>query len=248
MRWWGLLIIGIASYLVFLIAGLPAHYTLSGLALAGVPVTAASTSGTLWSGKAEGLRYNKMDFTAVNWQFKPLSLLQGELKYSLGLQNPGQELKGYAALSLLGSYVLTEYKGLLNAQHLPELIGQPYIKTSGDLDVDIETLEIAQARVVSAKGTIRWLNAGIQSPVSAQLGGLEFDLKGDKAALVTDIRDINGPLKIQGALNLKPDGQYRLSGKVKPTASADPALARALRNFGRAAADGNILIEYTGQL
>jgi len=62
------------------------------------------------------------------------------------------------------------------------------------------------------------------------------------------VKDLGGPIKVDGEINLTADNQYRVVGKVKPTDSTDSGLANTLRSIGRPAADGTIQINYSGQL
>jgi len=248
MRWWMLVTIGFVGYLLFVVANLPAQQALHWLGDTTLPVTASGVSGTIWSGKARQSRYLQFDLGAVSWQFNPLSLLQGKFQYQLEFRKPGEQLTGRAAIKLGGRYQLMGINGLVGVEQISRLIGQPYIEAVGKLEINLQRLEFTKGQLYETEGIVRWLDAGIRNPIKAQLGSLQFTLSGNETGLQTMVKDLGGPIKVDGEINLTADNQYRVVGKVKPTDSTDSGLANTLRSIGRPAADGTIQINYSGQL
>ncbi|RDH88178.1 MAG: general secretion pathway protein GspN [endosymbiont of Escarpia spicata] len=241
-------ILGIGCFVVFLIAATPARHVLGWLGETIAPLTLADSSGTIWSGSATETHYNGVNLGTTAWRFQPLDLLTRKLRYRLSLRGPGQQLDGYAGVNIDGSYQAEHLKGIVKARIIPGLLNQPIIGAIGDLDIDISSIQFAASNLTEAAGKIRWQGAGITSPVAVDLGGMQFDIKGDENGLRSSIQDIGGGLSIKGELNLAPTGTYRISGRILPKASADPALVNTLKTIGKSGTGGSIQLNFSGQL
>lgn len=249
MRWWHLGLIGLAGYLFFLIANLPAGYAIDWLESGNPAISIRGSAGTVWKGKAGEAIYNTTPLGSVKWRFTPLGLLRGQLKYRLELNDSEQNLTGFAAVNIItGQYLLSELQGRISAEIISSLVGQSTVQTRGDVDVDIEKLGVSQQKITSALGNIRWLDAAVQSPINVELGSLQFNLTSDASSVRTRVKDLAGPLKVDGEIVLSPDMTYRIQGKIKPASTSDTGLANMLRSIGRPGAEGSTLIDYSGQL
>ncbi|MEN8178068.1 MAG: type II secretion system protein N [Pseudomonadota bacterium] len=249
MRWWLYLLAGGISYLLFALAYLPAKHALYWLTPEDFPVVADDAQGTLWKGSATQTFYRDIELGSSAWAFRPLSLLIGQINYQIDLSDNKQKISGDAARNFItGEYVVSALKGSIEATNIPSLIGQPFVHLDGHLDIDIKRIKVLNQQVTAASGRLRWDDAIIQKPVRTKLGSLQFDLSGDETMLKTHIKDIAGPLKVDGVVELLPDGNYRINGKVKQTDSSDQGLVSLLQNIGRPLADGSTQIEYSGQL
>ncbi|MDJ0807230.1 MAG: type II secretion system protein N [Gammaproteobacteria bacterium] len=249
MRWWIYLVTGAISYLVFMLAYLPARHALFWLIPDDLPVAVDDARGTLWKGSANQVFYRDIAVGASTWIFKPFALLLGQVGYTIDLASDGQMRHGDAAFSLLtGDTVLSGLQGSIGAAYLPSILDQPYIQLAGDLKFDIQHLRVSDHQVSEALGSLHWQDAVILKPVKTELGSLQFDLSGDETLLTTRVKDLDGPVKIDGIVELFPDGRYRINGKVNQTGSTEQGLIGLLKNIGRPQADGSTRIEYSGQL
>lgn len=249
MRWWYLSLIGFAAYLFFLSANLPADYAIDWLESGNPAISIRGSAGTVWKGEAEEASFNTTPLGSVKWRFTPLGLLGGQLKYRLELSDPGQNLTGFAAMNIItGQYLLSGLQGRISAEIIPSLVGQSSVQTRGNVEVDIEKLGFSQQKITSALGNIRWIDATVQSPINVELGNLQFNLTSDASSVKTTIKDLAGPLKVDGEIVLSPDMTYRIQGKIKPASTSDTGLANMLRSIGRPGAEGSTLIDYSGQL
>jgi hypothetical protein len=109
-------------------------------------------------------------------------------------------------------------------------------------------LQISHRQIVSALGEIHWLDAGVERPVRADIGNLQFNLSGDEQAFKSTIKELDGPLQVNGEFSLLPNGSYHLQGKIKGNNGADQGLISLLQSIGRTLNDGSIQIDYAGQL
>ena len=249
MRWWLYILAGAISYVAFTLAYLPAQHAFNWLLPDGSPIVMKSVSGTLWNGSAKRTFYDGMEFGSLTWAFNPLSLLLGQINYEFDLSEYERRLAGDAGLNIFtGGYIVSDLKGAIESTKIPSLIGQSYVRLRGNLELDIQRLHVANKQLKSASGSLRWEDAVIQKPIYSKLGSLQFFLSGDDDMLEAKIKDIAGPFKVDGVLELYPDGKYRINGIVKPSQNAEQGLVSLLNNAGRPLADGSTQIDYSGQI
>lgn len=246
-----LVTLGVASYLLFLVLNLPAQHAI-GWALpdgSGSPVQLMGINGTIWTGEAETVVYQKLPLGKVKWSFKPANLLLGRLSYDFELTDTGQKLTGVALTSVTGGYRLQQVEGLLLANRIPQLIGQRQVDLNGRLDLSNLSLNYSDGRFTSSEGRIRWLDAAVTSPINLQVGDLQADLSTDDAgSMLAKIKDIKGPTGINADISLKHDGNFQLSGSIKPSGKTDPGLNSALRAVSKAKPDGSFELKYSGKI
>lgn len=120
-----ILIIGLL-YLLFLITNLPASVVLSAVNLPG-NLTLSLISGTVWSGKAQQLRYAGISFGAVSWNLHPLNLMLGELSADISIVKNEQYIKTAANISTSGKIELQETRFSIDLSSLqPLTYGMPF--------------------------------------------------------------------------------------------------------------------------
>jgi len=221
---------GVAAFLVCLVAMIPASQVTGrlppGAALSGV-------SGTIWSGKARQLAVNGRPFGALAWSCRPWRLLV--LKWSCGLTlappggsitadlsgNFGDEL---AARDLRGQVPISLFEGIATPRGW-----------SGSLELDVGEVKFTSRRPSSANGTL--ILRGLRAPgANGQLLG-DFELVVGEGtvggeALNGRLRDLGGPLHVRGAIELRDDGHYLLSGDAAPGPGAGPAIFDTLGFLG----------------
>ena len=249
MRWWVYVIIGCLAYLFTLVASLPAQHIAYRLTASGLPLVIGQVSGTIWQGAADQVNYQNVPLGPATWRFVPLGLFQGQLKYAIELNHTDHTIAGYIGKSLFSQgFNLSEVKGQLPADSLLKLTNQSALDASGQLDLELQKMQFSHQQIISAKGEIRWLDASIERPMRVALGNLQFNLSGDEQTIITDIKELEGPMQMNGELTLQPDGSYQLKGKVTPDNGADPGLINLLQSIGRPANDGSIQIDYSGRI
>ncbi len=251
MRWHTAILLGIVSYLVFLVHATPAQQVIAwvggdnpqSLALEGA-------SGSVWSGEAERASYQRRLLGRLNWHFKPAYLLLGKLAYDLELQQAGQELKGRLLIGIGGPYRLEGIDALLLARQLPEWLQQRQLRIDGKLRAQELDLAFTRERLQSVSGSLQWLDGSVQSPLKLSLGDLQADLSTDEESgdIKASIRDLKGPMGIQADVSLKADGNYQFDGKLKPGDGVDSGLVSALKAIGRPQPDGSVKLKYSGRI
>jgi general secretion pathway protein N len=222
---------GIAAFLVCLVAMVPASQLASrlpdGVVMAGV-------GGTIWSGRARDLAFNGRTIGAIQWSCRPWRLFQLEWSCHVTLRPAGGELSAdvqgdfggseIIGRDLAGQVPITAFEGLATPRGW-----------TGLLELELETLRLVDRRPADAAGTL--ILRSLRAPGSGgQILG-DFELTIGEGAVGTGsltgrLRDLGGPLRVRGAIELDPDGRYLLSGEAAPGPDAGPAIFDTLAFLG----------------
>lgn len=252
MRWPIALGLGLLAYLAFLIHSLPAQLVLGwiGADSGAMPVAVEGVRGSIWDGEAQSVSYQRTPLGQIRWQFQPSGLLRGKLVSEVDIEDGGQRLQGTLVAGWSDNYRLENADALLRASRLPALLQQHQVRIDGKLRAQQLDLAFDKGRLTAANGTLQWLDGTLQSPLNLVIGDLQADLSSDEASgdITGQIRDLKGSIAVQAEIRLKPDGNFRFEGKLKPGDKADPGLTGALRAIGRQQPDGSILLNYAGRL
>jgi general secretion pathway protein N len=251
MRWPMIALLGLVSYLLFLLHSLPAPHIIGWLAGDGTVqgVSILGASGTVWEGSARQVSYQRRPLGALTWDFLPSRLLLGKLAFDIELKEGGQQLQG--TLLLGGSSIsLQDVDALLLASRLPEWLGQRQIGIDGKLRLQQLDLSLSEGRITAAEGRLEWLQGSLRSPLNLRIGDLQAELSTDEASgdIQAQIKDPQGNLGLSAQMLLKPDGNFQLDGRLKPGERADPGLTGALQAIGRRQPDGTIQLKYAGKI
>lgn len=221
---------GVAAFLVFLVALVPAGQLARRLP-PGVELT--GVGGTIWSGRARALAIEGRPFGAVAWSCSPWRLVT--LRWSCGFTLT--PLQGSVAGTLAG-----DFSGALAARDvrgkvpitLFEGMATPKGWT-GDLELDVGEVRFAQRRPSAARGTLNLRQLRAPGANGQVLGDFELVVGEGKVggeALNGRLRDLGGPLHVRGVVELQSDGSYLLSGDAAPGPGAGPAIFDALGFLG----------------
>ncbi|MBM4218617.1 MAG: type II secretion system protein N [Gammaproteobacteria bacterium] len=221
---------GIAAFLGFMVAMVPASQLArrlpAGMALDGV-------SGTVWSGRARALAVQGRTFGALRWSCGPWRLVLLEWSCTLSLQPQGGQLAGEFTGDFAGDMVGRGIRGSVPIG-LFEGVATPRGWT-GSLELDLEELAIAARRPQSASGTL--FLRGLRAPGAhgQYLGDFELVVGEGSvggATLNGRLRDLGGPLRVRGAVELFEDGRYLIQGEAAPGPGAGPAIFDTLGFLG----------------
>jgi general secretion pathway protein N len=221
---------GVAAFLVCLVAMIPATQVAGRLP---PQVSLAGISGTLWSGKARSLAVNGRPFGALDWSCRPWALVVLRWSCGLTLAPPGGSARGdlagrfggdLAARNLRGQLPITIFEGIATPRGW-----------TGTLELDVNEVRFANGRPASASGTLTLRQLRAPGANGQLLGDFELvvgegTVGGD--ALNGRLRDLGGPLHVRGAIELRDDGHYLLSGDAAPGPGAGPAIFDALGFLG----------------
>ena len=221
---------GVAAFVVFLVAMVPASQLARRLP-AGVALT--GIGGTIWSGQARSLAIQGRTLGALRWSCRPWRLLLLRWSCRATLTPQGGEVSGDVSGDFRELIVAEELSGRLPIS-LFEGIATPRGWT-GELELDITEMRLVRRRPAAASGTLylrslRAPGAGGQALGDFELVVGEGTVGG--AALNGRLRDLGGPLRVRGAIELAADGSDLLTGEAAPGPGAGPAIFDTLGFLG----------------
>lgn len=222
---------GIAAFLVFLVAMVPAKQLASRLP---AEIVMTGVGGTIWSGHATGLVINGWAAGGVEWFCRPWRVLLLEWSCHVNVKPQGGEVAGdvsggfggneVMARAITGRLPITAFEGIVTPRGW-----------TGVLEVDVDELRIVERRPTDAAGTLFVRALQAPGPRGQLLG--DFELAVGEGAVGTGtltgrLRDLGGPLRVRGAIELQQDGRYLMSGEAAPGPGAGPAIFDTLAFLG----------------
>lgn len=220
----------IAAFLVFVVAMVPARQLTDRLP---PDIEMRGVAGTIWSGQASGLNVRGAELGAIDWSCRPWRLLALEWSCRVRLRPPGGELDGDVAIGLDRELVASGVTGEVPIAAF-EGIATPRGWT-GLLALDIERLRFVDRRPAEASGQLFVRALKAPGPRGELLG--DFELVVGEGAVGSEklsgrLRDLGGPLRVRGAIELDRSGRYLMQGEVAPGPGAGPAIFDTLAFLG----------------
>ena len=244
-------LIGVLSFLIFLISSFPAKvaygYWKQYLGNQ-VPLELQDVEGSVWNGKAAEVRLQQHQFQRLHWDLSLLSLLTGTVKLNWEFALNQGEGKGVIGKSLFGGLFLRNVKAGFHMKDLAPVLQLQALSPEGVIRLKLDELEIEDGFIVSAQGNAVWQNAQVSLFKTLELGSLQLDLEPDQNGVKGVIKDQGGPLEAQGLLNLDKTGQYNVNGSVRVRDPLKTDLNASINALGRAGPDGKIPLNRSGKL
>ena len=241
--------VAVASYLLLLIATIPARLITDSVNDSGI-VTIQGVSGSLWNGKAYTvLINNNIELKKTRWSFSLWKTLIGKISVDISGQYLENEVSTEIGTSFLGRYFLNDLKAKISAQQVAQLANIPLVQLSGVISFNIDHAQWKQGELPSATGVINWNNAEVTVADTASLGNVSITLRESEQQLLNaDIKNQGGDIKINGIAELVPDADYAINIKLLPTASASNNIKQSLGLFAKKQNNGEYLLKHSGPL
>lgn len=240
---------GILSYIVFLVATIPAAPVIS-MFDARLPLTIKNVSGTLWSGQA-GTVDTDRDITLnnVQWSFLPSHLLLASLAIDVNAEMNDYPVKTRLSTGVSGNLAVSKLDMQLDAIDIEPLIALPIGELAGVFHLQINSARIKQGEVPRIDGTIDWKQATVTVAEAADLGDVSILVnENDQSPLTATINNKGGHLALNGNFSVTAQGDYSLQLTMKPNASASTNLSGSLAMFARKQRNGEFLLNNKGNL
>ena len=250
-RWTGFILLGVVAYSYFMLVNFPASATYQYFVTPldrGKKLNLQGLSGTLWSGQAAQAIIANLNFGKLNWDVKLFSLLTGKLGLDLLTVGTDSRIKGSVKAGLDQTLYLDELDGKIPAQMLmPLFYGFP-IAIAGQLTADIKHAEIKQGERIDIEGNMVWYRAALTAPQAVELGDLFVAMRPDKNGTKLLLSDQGGPLTLDGTIQVKHNGQYKLNIYLGTRDKNQRILSNGLKMLGRTNPQGKVLVSRTGKL
>ncbi len=223
-----------AAFLAIFLARMPAEWVVP--TGAGTRASCSSVAGSLWSGECAGLSVQRRPVGDLSWELHPLKLLLGKLAARVTLA------RGAATLS---ADVEAGLSGRITVRHLvadlpldPALVPGLPPELHGRAHLDVALARIEHRAVTELAGTIEAHDLEDRSGQATRLGSYVVRFPGGAGEPTGKVRDLDGPLAVEGTLRLTPQGGFELEGLVAPRSNAAPELLNNIRYLGSPDASG----------
>lgn len=210
-----------------------------------------SPSGTIWGGSCGVLRSGALTLSDVHWTTRPAGLLRARLILDLVSLDPRASGQTRLTAHINGELEIEGLQARLPLENGLSLFPPGW---SGSLELAIERAAVRHGQLSALQGRARLLQLRSVQP-SADLGSIELDVpapagdaSGGTRPIVGALRDIAGPLSLQGQAQLASDGAYEISGTVAPRSGASSDLQQALQLLGAPDAQGRYAFTLAGTI
>lgn len=236
---WHWVILGLFTYLVFLIKYMPANWALNNTPIS-IPKNIAiiNVEGSIWNGKVASLVVSGVAINNIRWDLSFWALFSGKIKADLS----GGALRDSNSVYFKGTantywydiqaFALQDFNAMLPAQSVLAQITLPVpITARGRFNTQIKSLKFNQT-CQSLSGTGGWTNGvvnGLQGPI--EFGSFEADLSCNNGALVVDVKAQN-KLSLEANLTLQSSGKYSVQGRFKVPDEMPEEVKQAAVFFG----------------
>jgi len=227
-------VIAVAAFAVMLIARLPASWI--------IPAAPGAYScplpgGTLWNGACSGLVMQGRTVGDVTWKLHPLPLLTGTVAAHVTLTRPDASADADLAAGLSGNHIqLRNLKAHLPLD--PALIPQLPPGLRGSAHMDLALVRINKGAITDLKGHIEAQDLHRIGSNPARFGSYSLDFPGGTPQPTGELRDLGGPLSVQGTLRITPEPGFDLKGTVAARSTAPADLAKEIEYLGSPDAQG----------
>jgi general secretion pathway protein N len=230
-----IIVLGMLAFAAIVLARLPASWLLP---TSGRSLRCASVAGSLWSGYCAGLEVRGATLGDLTWQLRPARLLLGKLAARVDIeQPPATALRADVEVGLGGTLVAHDVTASLPLD--PTLLPGVPPTLTGTLQLDLAQVSVTKAGVVrSLQGRIEARHLVDSSGYVTPLGSFAVTFPGGAGEPSGEVRDLGGPLAVEGRLVLTPQPGYDLTGYVTPRQSASQPLINAIEFLGSPDAQG----------
>ena len=237
--------LGIAAYLVILVATIPASLVAAraGVALPGLELSEAS--GTLWNGAARAhlaTAGGEVTLDALHWRFLPQHLASGRLAFDVSASGPGVD--AHATLGRgLARWELRDTRGQAEAPLAVAIV--PWIapwRPEGTLVFAVASASWDE-REARGEGSIEWRRAAVALSEVRPLGSYRLVARADGGPAQLSVTTIDGPLRVAGLGTLTPPRRLAFSGEARGEGDAAKALEPLLDLLGPRRPDGARAVE-----
>jgi general secretion pathway protein N len=251
------LVIGVLAVLAFaviLIARLPASWVVPSSPAS--KIACADAGGTIWNGGCTGLTFQGQNVGDVTWVLHPLPLLSGKVAaHAVLTRAPG--LPGAAGAARLGqgaapsapahaeADVETNFSGKdLTARNVkadfsfdPTLAPQLHMPFLGNLHADLSQVQVKNGALAQVQGEVQ-VHDLRDGRDNMELGSYSLTFPGGAGEQTARLRDLGGPLAIEGTVRFTNEPGVVVDGLVAPRPTASEDLLNQLRILGTPDAQG----------
>jgi general secretion pathway protein N len=223
---------GVAAFLVFLVAFLPASMLLR---FVPAEVSLSGVTGTIWRGAAASIAVKGTPLGRLRWSNRLWRLLLLQAEYRVVLEPQDGAIDMLVTLGRDGRLDISQITGDFPVSAVYGLVAPE--GWAGTVELHVERVTILSGFPVSAAGVVQVRNLiSSAGPREVNLGSFEL-LLGEGAvgsdSISGRLRDLGeGPMKVRATIELDRNRRYLMSGEVAAGPDAGPAILRTLSFLG----------------
>lgn len=217
-------------------------------------LSVAQPTGTIWSGSARSVALPGFVVNDVGWTLDFMPLMLGRVSGDIDARLPDGFVRTAFTIRSGQRTDLIDLQLTTSLQALRNLL--PVYDARGGISASIEALRIRDGLPVLVTGEIRvgnlevapLLQSGSQPLVALGSYRAEFVDTGEPGAFA-QLGDTAGPVELRGSLEISPDGNYLLEGRVRARDGAPPELVQGIELMtGEPDAEGLRSLTFAGSL
>lgn len=244
-------LIAVSAFAVALVVRLPLNWAAR---LLPGSISCSEPSGSLWNGHCAALRL-RSSATApplllgdTHWKLRGLPLLRARLALDVQVQREDAQAAALVVLGLGGSVVVLGLQA--DAPLDPALLPGVPPNWRGRLQIADGQIRWSKGALASVAGVVTARDLVAQGPAPTAYGSYELSFTPETGATALPpgrLRDLGGPLQVDGTLQVSPSMTWELNGHVLARPDADPRLARELQYLGTPDAQGRRVFSARGE-
>ena len=221
------------AFVVIVLARMPAAWVVPAR---GPQWACTSIDGSLWSGACVGLTVSGTPLGDLTWELHPLRLAAGRLAAHLTVSHGPADAA--ADVELTFGQRLTARNVVADLPLDPALVPSVPPNLHGRAHVELALAEVQRGIIRQLQGRIEARNLEERSGNNTALGSYSVSFPGGSGDPVGTLRDLEGPLALEGTLRLTPAPGFELEGVIAARQGAPPELVNSLRFLGSPDATG----------
>jgi hypothetical protein len=195
-----------------------------------------SIDGSLWSATCTGLTVNGTPLGDLTWELHPLRLAAGRLAAHLTVSHGPADAA--ADVELTFGQRITARNVVADLPLDPALLPSLPADLHGRAHVELALAQVERGVIRQLQGRIEARNLEERSGNNTPLGSYSVTFPGGSGEPVGMLRDLEGPLALEGTLRLTPAPGFELEGVIAARQGAPPELVNSLRFLGSPDATG----------
>jgi general secretion pathway protein N len=211
----------------------------TGLALSGI-------GGTVWSGQAAQASFQGIYLEGLNWEFRPLALLRGQLAMAVEGTPASGFVEATVAFGFSGTLQLENLQGSLPLRAIEGVAGMPGLR--GTASVQFERLAVRDGLPVAADGVLTVSALVAPRIYRGSIGGYRAEFFTQNTGIMASVEDTDGVVDLAGSLEIAADRTYRFIAQLAPKASTPDSLRQQMQFLGSPNERGQHQLRLEGQL
>ena len=221
------------AFVVIVLARMPAAWVVPAR---GPQWACASIDGSLWGGNCAGLTVSGTPLGDMSWELHPLRLFALRLAAHITLSHGPADAA--ADVELAFGQRLTARNVAADLPLDPALLPSVPPNLHGRAHVELALAQLQRGVIRELQGRIEARNLEERSGNNTALGSYSVTFPGGSGDPVGTLRDLEGPLALEGTLRLTPAPGFELEGVIAARSGAPPELVNSLRFLGSPDATG----------